>query len=151
MCIKTKERPEINIAEEDIEVIKILSYKDSLFRVLFFKFRRKHCISPYQNKEYKMKKTYNSNISYSKWRITNEFMTEEGLYSFADEDSITTNFAFYPLPLHYKRGIFRAIIPKGSKYYTNGKGEFCSDSLKILSYIKDLNLVIDYKTGKINW
>lgn len=152
MCIETKEKLEINIAEKDIKVIKILSYCDKVSKFLFFK-RKKivQCVSPYLNKRYKLGKLYKDDIKYSYLDDLKVYRTSKGLYSFANENSITTNFAFYPLPLHYKRGIFRAIIPNGSKYYTNGKGEFCSDSLKILSYIKDLNLVIDYKTGKINW
>ena len=97
-----------------------------------------------------MGKLYKSEISFTQ-TARDEYITRKGLYSFANEDSITTNFAFYPIQLHYNRGIFRAIIPKGARYYTDGKGEYCSDSLKILSYKKDLNLIVNYKTGKVNW
>lgn len=150
MCIKTKKSPEVHIASEDIKVIKVLSYREILFRFLFFNFRRKHCISPYKDKKYKLRKLYKSNISFTQ-TASDEYITGEGLYSFADEDSITTNFAFYPIQLHYNRGIFNAIIPKGARYYTDGKGEYCSDSLKILSYKKDLSLLVNYKTGRIVW
>lgn len=150
MCIKTKKSPEVHIAEKDIEVIKVLSYRENSFRFLFFNFRRRHCISPYKDKRYKLGKLYKSEISFTQ-TARDEYITRKGLYSFANEDSITTNFAFYPIQLHYNRGIFRAIIPKGARYYTDGKGEYCSDSLKILSYKKDLNLIVNYKTGKVNW
>lgn len=153
MCIKIKEKPEIHIAEKDIKVIKILSYREKIFKFLFFKFRKRDYISPYMDKRYKLKKLYESEISYDVPGYYDgiHYITRKGLYSFANEDSITTNFAFYPIQPYCNRGIFNAIIPRGARYYTNGKGEFCSDSLKILSYKKDLNLVVDYKTGKVNW
>lgn len=145
MCIITHEKLEPQIAEKDIEVIKILSYKEEYFKFLFINFKRRKYQSPYFDKIYKLKRTYTSRISYNYISDKNEYQTKDGLYSFANKVSITLNMGFYPIPHGYRRGMFKAIIPKGAEYYTNSRGEFCSNKLKILSHIEDLHIVLNYK------
>lgn len=137
MCITFKIKPGKQISAEDIVVYKILKIKENyelISPIIPVSTRRKlqekynkdfgeehilkmlgrtvtWCIN--ETKEYKL-----GNII-----IGNDgFHTSSGLYSYASRECICKH------GKSYKE--FKAIIPKGSEYYTDGK-QYCSNKLKI--------------------
>lgn len=120
MCIWGEKPLEKKIAEEDIEVIKVLECTED-----------NELTSPYMTV---LMKTFKLSVEDVTWVIgetkkvdiktkksRSGYVTTSGLYS--------CKFKYLRHGKLYKE--FRAIIPKGSEYYENYEG-YCSNQLKIV-------------------
>lgn len=130
MCIEFKfNHPILKVAKEDIEVAKILMN----CKIIYLPFGKQIVIG----RSYPRKKLYILGKLY-KQRMTENlihnrkydiFSTKRGLYSF-DLHCINSEVEFGKIN-SLGNGVFKAIIPKGSKYYTDEE-QFVSNKLKIL-------------------
>lgn len=129
MCIVLpKFESDTKVADKDIIVYKVLVQRDD------------ECIyrSPYQNFQYGPLEdiigyTYRSELSECRWNVV-YVRTVKGLYSYASYQ--LTRFLQHSVHIigKQKSVVFRCVIPKGSRYYTNGK-EYCSDQLKFIERV----------------
>lgn len=119
MCLYTKQIAP-KVAEKDIVVYKVLDYNMG---------------SPYYGLLYHLNRKITSdlNIYDSRWHLGTQLLTvEEGLHS------CTKRIAAYLiqryLNIYYKKSgitysVYKAIIPKGSKYYIGLNNDIASDAL----------------------
>lgn len=114
-------KPKPDIATKDIEVVK---FCDGPIKILWWTFYS----SPMYRKLYRMGKIYRSVLKPSK--NCYEYKSKKGLYSYNYEKSRRK---FYFL----SDKLFKAIIPKGSKYYiSEDEIEYCSNKLKIIEEVR---------------
>ena len=120
-----------NIAKEDIPIFKVCLYLNN------------NIVSYYRNFIYILDRIYNTNIRFvSKQAIVNGFhsysskhcqikITLSNILSILNKNRNLKLDDFI-----YHNNIIRVngIIPKGSKYYLNDKGEYVSNSIKLLGY-----------------
>lgn len=110
------------VADKDIEVYKILiiNKNERVYK------------SPWQNYCYGTLdeitgRTFVDKISDCKEWTINKVATSKGLYSYARPIYEIVGFPDGA----YEASMFRCVIPKGSRYYTDGT-EYCSDMLTII-------------------
>ena len=131
MCIVLpKTDCDTKVADEDIIVYKVLVQRDD------------ECIyrSPYQNFQYRPLEdligyTYRSELSECTNWTKGCVGTVKGLYSYAKYELTTLLQYSVRVIGKQKPVVFRCVIPKGSRYYTDGK-EYCSDMLTIIKKLK---------------
>lgn len=130
MCIVLpKFESDTKVADKDIIVYKVLVQRDD------------ECIyrSPYQNFQYGPLEdiigyTYRSEISEcTEWTV-GRVGTVKGLYSYATYELTMALRKSVRISGKQKSVVFRCIIPKGSRYYTDGE-EYCSDQLKFIERV----------------
>lgn len=123
MCIVFKGEPKLEIATEDIKVFKY-TYKTVDHKFLFIKWKTTKGF--FYDKTYRVGKTYKEHLKKAEDYINNGmFSTSTGLYSYSsliNVDDVVDNCY-----------IFRAIIPRGSKYYYDpDRGVYVSNKLKLI-------------------
>lgn len=127
MCIWENKPLEKKIAENNIEVIKILECEEdgTLRSPYMARLTKKFNLSE-EDVTWKIGETKRANTGTEERipGITHIYLTTSGLYSYK------TNHKHGAI---YKS--FKAIIPKGSEYYENYEG-YCSNQLKILEELK---------------
>lgn len=120
MCLIIKNHitaPEI--ASEDIPVFKLLMLK--------YNNRKLQLVSPYQKMQYKIGKTYKSQI---KRNPNNVFEINEGLHSF-----ISRKGAYRDHVILGNTVMLIGIIPKGSQYYIGTDDDVVSNKLKLIDIL----------------
>ena len=123
MCIAFQKEPKLERAIEDIRVLKY-TYQTKIQKFLFIK--RTITKGQFYDKTYKIGRIYREHLEKPKdYTGTGVFISSTGLYSYSTfidpEDFIDNKY------------IFRAIIPKGSKYYYDqSRGVYISNKLKLV-------------------
>lgn len=130
MCIVLpKTKCDIKVADKDIIVYKVLVKRNDeyIYR------------SPYKNFQYGTLEdiigyTYRSELSECIELTVGQVGTRNGLYSYATYELTRDLRKSVRISGEQKSIVFRCVIPKGSRYYTNGK-EYCSDQLKFIERV----------------
>ena len=131
MCWVTSKTPQSKLAEEDISVFKIV---------------RRHLQAYYQDFQYSIGEVFKTEMSVPLFSPCKVFYIEEGFHSYSNQECktaftetlsepIITVFHVFHGELHrldsYVDGcILECVIPKGSVYYKNPRGEYVSDKIK---------------------
>lgn len=140
MCWVSEIELEAQIAKEDIPIFKICKVATT-----------ETVISFYEKFVYELGKTYSDKESLHKLITVNGFqIINEGFHSYSPLMCYTEihqiNPIFYMIYIKYKHIVIdeifglsniikvNGIIPKDSIYYLNNKGEYVSDSIKLLNY-----------------
>jgi hypothetical protein len=131
-CSGWVETPGRRIAEDDIPVFKIL------YKTLEGKY-----ISPHRSYSYNIGEVYKSDIVLSV--LDNYFVIDVGLHSYSIDCVIDINTygilvndigSHFILDSYYQCSsspvLMNCIIPKGSTYYKNKRGEIVSDELMVI-------------------
>lgn len=120
-------KPKPDIATEDIEVVKVL-YSEPI-KILWWTFYSPPIM---RRKLYRIGKISHSILKPSKKKNYCYYESEKGLYSYIDYKKAYNEWLIFK---RYKA--FKAIIPKGSKYYISEDGmTYCSNRLKLIEEIK---------------
>ena len=128
MCLFSKE-PAPRIAQEDIECFKILREKDGQW------------LTPYRDYpvEFNIELTAEGDDEFSGLDIFGFYKVDKGYFHSCTSVEVTRNYAQEIKVAYTRRGRkcspltgFKAIIPKGSRYYIGSRGDLCSDKLIIL-------------------
>ena len=126
MCWITNITPQSKLAEEDIPVFKIV---------------RKSLRAYYQEFQYSIGRVFKTEINVPIFNSYEIFFINEGFHSYSAKEctAITTEESYKPIikvyHTFYKLGsyidacILECVIPKGSVYYLNGRGEYVSDHI----------------------
>lgn len=114
-------KPRIRTAKKDIVVYKLLA-EDRVHDELASYY--------YTNFHWSIGKVYSSPLVVEKDKYY--YFVEKGFHSFLSKPS-HDHILFYFPPLHpFFQALYKAIIPKGSKYIIGEKDEVVSDHLKIV-------------------
>lgn len=130
MCIVLpKTDCDAKVADNDIIVYKVLVKRNDEY------IHR----SPYQNFQYRTLEdiigyTYHSEFSECIEWYGGCVGTMKGLYSYATYELTRALRKSVRISGKQKSVVFKCLIPKGSRYYTNGK-EYCSDQLKFIERV----------------
>lgn len=106
MCLRIASNAVEKVAEADIICYKVLKS----WRVWKFEF----LTSPFRGKWYRLGRTYTAKLQRS-MDIFQKHEVNNGLHSFGEAYAAS-------IPLGKSEGVYTAIIPKGSKYYTGRFG-----------------------------
>lgn len=121
MCWKSH-KPEWqkpHIAEDDIQVFKVLNVQKAYNKIAFY--------SPARGFRYKPNKIYTQKLRIVKTPIDGIMEITEGLHSLAAYATA----AQYATQIGPQSVVLIAEIPKGSLFYQNEKGEIVSEKLKV--------------------
>lgn len=128
MCWITNVTPQSKLAEEDIPVFKIV---------------RKHLQAYYQEFRYSIGEVFKTEMSVPIFSPCKVFYIDEGFHSYSNQKCKTViregmagpiiivfHHEAYRLDSYMDAYILECIIPKGSIYYLNHKGEYVSNKIK---------------------
>lgn len=123
MCVVFYKKPELHIATEDIEVVKLCYRTKKVWRLFRGRCLKTH--GRYRDKSYIIGRTYRNFLKKPEnypgsalWR------SDRGLYSYAPNE--------IPEKLDNKY-VFKGVIKKGSHYYYEPvSGTYISNSLKLI-------------------
>ena len=131
MCWTVSMTPQSKLAEEDIPVFKIV---------------RRNLKAYYRNFHYSIGEVFKTEISVPMYSPCKVFYIEEGFHSYSNQEcktAITETLSepiitvfhmfhgeLYRLDSYIDACILECVIPKGSIYYINPRGEYVSDKIK---------------------
>lgn len=120
--IFSRNKPVVRKAKEDIVVYKILKKSNG------------ELCSPYRNYFVWDTMTKHAELEYIFWGH-GHFAIEDGLHAFSTEEAAMKQFTIFRMNEFRKYAIYKAIIPKGTKYWLGHGDEIASEKMTLVEQL----------------